>query len=191
MFGIEFPPAKLRAIRTITPPGEVVLYTREWTPIVATFGDAKSYIVSLGITYNLNRDTSSTFLALCAKLWSIAVILWGRQASTMARAIAHNVSNFPQILYSLRFYCFLEKQHEYMTFLFLKLLRVAKGVGIKINSVLDGYMSKVHLKVQEAKMWLFVRCNAEGERPTGRWNASAFASFTARTRAAPWLAPTL
>jgi predicted DsbA family dithiol-disulfide isomerase len=34
MFGIEFAPAKLRAITTISPPGEVVLYSRERVPIV-------------------------------------------------------------------------------------------------------------------------------------------------------------
>jgi hypothetical protein len=35
MFGREFAPAKLWVITTISAPGEVVLYFREWTPIVA------------------------------------------------------------------------------------------------------------------------------------------------------------
>jgi hypothetical protein len=53
MFGIEFAPVKLWAITTIDPPEDVVLYTRDWVPIVVPFGDAKAFITSLGITYNL------------------------------------------------------------------------------------------------------------------------------------------
>jgi hypothetical protein len=65
MFGIKFAPAKLRAITTNDPPGDVVLYTREWILIVVSYGDAKVFITSLGITYNLKRDTASIFLVLC------------------------------------------------------------------------------------------------------------------------------
>jgi hypothetical protein len=96
-------PAKLWAIITISPPGEVVLYSSEWVPIVVPFGDAAAYITSLGITYNLNRDTASIFQSLCAKLRNIATVLGGRQASTMARAIAQNVVTLPQIIYVLQF----------------------------------------------------------------------------------------
>jgi hypothetical protein len=39
LFGIEFAPAKLRAVSSRMNPGEVVLYTRDWVPIVAPFGD--------------------------------------------------------------------------------------------------------------------------------------------------------
>jgi hypothetical protein len=75
-------------------------------------------------------------------------------------------------MYPLLFYCFLEKQHDTLATLLLKPLWVAKGVGIKLHSVvltnpvLGGYMN-VHSKVQEAKLWLFKRCIAEG-RAT-RW----------------------
>jgi hypothetical protein len=95
MFGIEFAPAKLSAITTTTTPGEVVLYSCEWVPIVVSFGDAAAYITSLGITYKLNRDTASIFQSLCAKLKNIAMVLGDRQASTMARAIAQNVVTLP------------------------------------------------------------------------------------------------
>jgi hypothetical protein len=101
MFGIEFAPAKLRAITTISPPGEVVLYSREWVPIVVPFGDSAAYITSLDITYNLNRATASIFQSLCAKLRNIATVLGGRQASTTAHDIAQNVVTLPQVLYPL------------------------------------------------------------------------------------------
>jgi hypothetical protein len=79
----------------------------------------------------------------------------------------------PQLLYPLQFYCFSERQHDTLTALLLKLLRVTKGVGIKLHSVvltnplLGGYMNDVHLKVQEAKLWFFKRYIA-----AGRLNAS-------------------
>jgi hypothetical protein len=123
MFGIGFAPAKLRAITTIDPSGNFVLYTREWVPIVVPFDDAKAFITSLGITYNLKRDTASISLALCKKLRGIAGVLGGRQASKMARAIAQNLYTLPQILYFLQFYCFSETQHITLTALLLKPLR--------------------------------------------------------------------
>jgi hypothetical protein len=135
MFGVEFAPAKLRAITTISPPREVVLYFREWVPIMVPLGDDAAYITSLGITYNLNQDTAVIFQSLCAKLRNIMTVLGGRQASTMACAIAQNVVTLPQILYPLQFYCFSEKQHHHLTSLLLKPLRVAKGVGTKLHSV--------------------------------------------------------
>jgi hypothetical protein len=117
MFGIEFAPAKLRAITTIDPPGagDVVLYTREWVSIVVPFGNAKAFMTSLGITDNLKRDTASIFLALCEKLRGIAGVFGGRQASTMARAMAQDLCTLPQILYPLQFCCFLETHHDILT----------------------------------------------------------------------------
>jgi hypothetical protein len=167
MFGIEFAPAKLWATTTIDPPGDVVLYTREWIPIVVPFGDTKAFITSLDITYHLKRDTASIFLALCKKLRGIEGVLGGRQASIMARAMAQNLCTLPQIFYPLQFYCFSETQHDTLTTLLLKPLRVAKGVGTKLHSVvltnpvLGGYINDVHLKVQEAKLWLFDWCIAK------------------------------
>jgi hypothetical protein len=153
---------------------------------VVFFGDAAAYITSLGITYNLNRDTAFIFQSLCAKLKNIAVVLGGRQASMMACAIGQNVITIPQIIYPLQFYCFFEKQHDQLTSLLLKPLRVVKGVGTKLNYVvltnplLGGYMSDVHSKVQETKLRLFNRCMAEGGATRQNF-FSASASVCART----------
>jgi hypothetical protein len=103
MFGIEFAPAKLRAVSSRTNPGDVVLYTRDWVPIVAPFGDKSAYIKSLGIKYNLFRDTAVLFAEMKAKLLSVAGTLGARKASTLARAMAQQVCTMPQIIYPLNF----------------------------------------------------------------------------------------
>jgi hypothetical protein len=72
MFGIEFAPAKLRAVSSRTNPGEVILYTRDWVLIVAPCGDKSEYIKSLGIKYNLFRDTAELFAEMEAKLSGLA-----------------------------------------------------------------------------------------------------------------------
>jgi hypothetical protein len=123
IFGIEFASTKLWAITTISLPGEVVLYSREWVPIVVPFGKAAAYITSLGITYNLNRGTASIFQSLCVKLRNIATVLGGRQASTMARPrhcpeCRHAPSD--PYTHSLQFYCLAEKQHNHLASLLLK-----------------------------------------------------------------------
>jgi hypothetical protein len=50
MFGIKFASKKLRAITTAAEPGVVILYDREWIPIVKPFGDKEELLKSLGIS---------------------------------------------------------------------------------------------------------------------------------------------
>jgi hypothetical protein len=56
MFGIELAPEKLQAITTAAVPGVLILYDREWNPIVNPFGDKTELMKSLGISYNLILD---------------------------------------------------------------------------------------------------------------------------------------
>jgi hypothetical protein len=171
MFGIEFAPAKLRAVSSRTNPGEVVLYTRDWVPIVAPFGDKsanRTFIKSLGIKYNLFRDTAELFAEMKANLLSVADTLGVRKASTLARAMAQQVCTMPQIIYPLQFYSFSKAQHDTLTRLLLRSLRQAKVVGTRLykevltNQLLGGFMADVHTKVQEAKLRLFDLAMAEG-----------------------------
>jgi hypothetical protein len=147
----------------------VVLYTRDWVPIVAPFGDKSAYIKSLGIKYNLLRNTAVLFAEMEAKLLSIADTLGARKASTLARAMAQQVCTMPQIIYPLQFYSFSEAQHDTLTRLLLRPLRQAMVVGTRLheevmtNQLLGGFMADVHTKVQEAKLRLFDLAMAEGE----------------------------
>jgi hypothetical protein len=167
MFGIEFAP-KLRTVSSRTNPGDVVLYTRDWVPIVAPFGDKSAYIKSLGIKYNLFRDTAELFAEMEAKLLSVADTLEAHKASTLARAMAQQVCTLPQIKYPLQFYSFSEAQYDTLTRLLLRPLRQAKVVGTRLheevmtNQLLGGLMADVHRKVQEAKLRLFDLAMAKG-----------------------------
>jgi hypothetical protein len=135
---------------------------------VAPFGDKSAYIKSLGIKYNLFRDTTELFAEMEAKLLSVADTLGARKASTLARAMAQQVCTLPQIIYPLQFYSFSEAQHDTLTRLLLRPLRQAKVAGTRLheevmtNKFLGGFIADVHTKVQEAKLRLFDVAMAEG-----------------------------
>jgi hypothetical protein len=168
MFGIEFAPKKLRAVSSRTNPRDVVLYTCDWVPIVAPFGDKSAYIKSLGIKCNLFRNTVVLFAEMEAKLLSVADMLGARKASTLARAMAQQVCTMLQIIYPLQFYSFSEAQHDTLTRLPLHPLRQVKVVGTRLyeevmtNQLLGGFMADVHTKVQEAKLRLFDLAMSKG-----------------------------
>jgi hypothetical protein len=161
MFDIKFAPEKLRAITTAAEPGVVILYDREWIPIVKPFGDKEELMKSLGISYNLILDWNIQFA-------EVASILGGRQAPTMVRAMAQGVGTLPQILYPVKFYLFSRAQLDKLTVLLIRPLRKAKMIGTRLhaevlsNRVLGIFMGDVNFLTQEAKLLLFDSAMEEG-----------------------------
>ena len=168
MFGVVFAPEKLRAVTTAKDPGEVVLYTREWEPIRKPFGDAKAYIKSLGIEYNLVLNRAPLFKAAKQKLTKIARTLGPRQSSIMAKAMAQTVSTPPKLVYPLQYYSFSTQQHLQLSAIMVQPLRSAKMVGTRIhhtvltNPFLGGFMQDLDTLVQDAKLRLFNMAMDEG-----------------------------
>jgi hypothetical protein len=140
MFGIEVAPEKLRAITTAEEPGVVILYDREWIPIVKPFGDKEELMKSVGISNNLILDWNIQFEALEAKVAKVASILGRRQAITMDRAMAQGVVTLPQILYPVQWL----------------------HAEVLSNRVLGGFMGDVYSLAQEAKLRLFDSAMEEG-----------------------------
>jgi hypothetical protein len=171
MLGIDFAPAKLRAVSSRTNPGDVVLYIRDWVSIVSPFGDKSAYIKSLGIKYNLFRDAAVLFAEMEAKLLSVADTLGARKAPTLAWAMAQQVCTMPQIIYPLQFFLLFQGTARYPHQASAPFPAAGQGSGhvgtrlheeVMTNQLLGGFMVDVHTKVQEAKLRLFDLVMSEG-----------------------------
>jgi hypothetical protein len=167
MFGIEFAPEKLRAIKS-GEPGEITLYNREWVPFSQPFDDTESLMKSLGIFINLDLTWADQYSAMKIKLKKVAGMLGPRNASILAKAMAIGTSTIPQVLYPLQFYSFSRKQHSELSAILVRPRWSAKMVGSRIhksiltNSLLGGFMADVHAMVQSAKARLFKGAMSEG-----------------------------
>jgi hypothetical protein len=135
------------------------------------------YIKSIGIKYNLFRDTAELFAEMEAKLLSVADTLGACKASTLAQAMAQQVCTLPQIIYPLQFYSFSEAQHDALTRLLLRLLRQVKVVGTCCGASWLMYTQRCRRPSSASLTWPWLKGGTLG----GLWNACASA-FSARKR---------
>jgi hypothetical protein len=141
----------------------VILYDREWIPIVK-----KELMKYLGISCNIILDWNIQFKALEAKVAKVASTLGRRQATTMTMAMAQGVITLPQILYPVQFYLFLRAQLDKLTALLIRPMQKTKMIGTRLhaevlsNCVLGGFMGDIYSLAQEAKLRLFDSAMEEG-----------------------------
>jgi hypothetical protein len=100
MFGIEFAPAKLRAVSSRTNSGEVVLYTHDWVLIVAP----STLILQLPLCYaddlySVSSCREATVKANCIIL-AFAAMFGIEFASAKLRAVSYRTNPGDVVLYT-------------------------------------------------------------------------------------------